>query len=91
MVWPADEDTTYNTSTSTPATPSTSTPVTSSPEQAPSSPQAPPSGPVTRSRARELNFVMMLKNEGPEGGLVCGRLGLAQQRAPRAAPPHAGC
>ena len=53
-----DEDTTYNTSTSTPAT--------SSPEQAPSSPQVPPSGPITRARARELNFVMMLKNEGPE-------------------------
>ncbi|WVZ89884.1 hypothetical protein U9M48_036233 [Paspalum notatum var. saurae] len=61
-----DEDTTYNTSTSTPAIPSTSIPTTSSPEQAPSSPQAPPSGPITRARARELNFVMMLKNEGPE-------------------------
>jgi hypothetical protein len=47
-----DEDTTYNTGTATPAT--------SSPEQ------APPSGPITRARARELNFIMMLKNEGPE-------------------------
>jgi hypothetical protein len=27
--------------------------------------QAPP-GPLTRARARELNFVMILKNEGPE-------------------------
>ena len=61
-----DEDTTYNTSTSTPATLSTSTRATSSPEQAPSSLQAPPSGPITQARARELNFVMMLKNEGPE-------------------------
>ena len=27
--------------------------------------QAPP-GPLTRARARELNFMMILKNEGPE-------------------------
>jgi hypothetical protein len=27
--------------------------------------QAPP-GPLTQARARELNFVMILKNEGPE-------------------------
>jgi hypothetical protein len=27
--------------------------------------QAPP-GPLTRARARELNIVMILKNEGPE-------------------------
>ena len=53
-----DEDTTDNTSTSTPAAPS--------PAQAPSSPQAPPLGSITRARARELNFVMMLKNKGPE-------------------------
>jgi hypothetical protein len=50
-----DEDTT---STSTPAAPPTSAPA------APSS--APPFGPITRSRAREFNFVMMLKNEGPK-------------------------
>jgi hypothetical protein len=25
-----------------------------------------PSGPVTRARARELNFVMIMKNEGPK-------------------------
>src|SRR6185312_15170510 len=44
-----DEDTT---SMSTPAAPSPAPP-----------PQAPPSGPITRARARELNFVMLLKNE----------------------------
>jgi hypothetical protein len=49
-----DEDTT---STSTPAAPS--------PTPAPTAPSsAPPSGPITRARAREFNFVMMLKNEG---------------------------
>src|SRR6185503_3949225 len=52
----SDEDTT---STSTPAAPSPA-----SPDAPP--PQAPPSGPITRARARELNFVMLLKNEGPE-------------------------
>ena len=51
-----DEDTS---STSTPAAPSPA------PPDAPP-PQAPPSGPITRARARELNFVMLLKNEGPE-------------------------
>ena len=51
-----DEDIT---STSTPAAPSLA------PPDAPP-PQAPPSGPITRARARELNFVMLLKNEGPE-------------------------
>jgi hypothetical protein len=57
-----DEDINTNTSTSTPAAPS--------PAQAPSSPvQASPlpPGPVTRARARELNYIMLLKNEGPEG------------------------
>src|SRR6185436_7572807 len=63
----ADEDTT---STSTPAAPSLA-----SPDAPP--PQAPPSGPITRARARELNFVMLLKNEGPEEALVW---------APRVAP-----
>src|SRR6185312_12344327 len=51
-----DEDTT---STSTPAAPSPAS------RDAPP-PQAPPSGPITRARARELNFIMLLKNEGPE-------------------------
>jgi hypothetical protein len=55
-----DEDINYNTSTSTiaalfPATPD------APPPQAP-----PPSGPITRARARELNIIMLLKNEGPE-------------------------
>jgi hypothetical protein len=49
-----DEDTT---NTSTPAAPS--------PTLAPAAPSsAPPCGPITRARAREFNFVMMLKNEG---------------------------
>jgi hypothetical protein len=53
---PVDEDTT---STSTPAAPS--------PTPAPAAPSsAPPSGPITRARAREFNFIMMLKNEGPK-------------------------
>jgi hypothetical protein len=51
-----DEDTT---STSTPAAPS--------PTPAPAAPSsAPPSGPITRACAREFNFFMMLKNEGPK-------------------------
>jgi hypothetical protein len=41
------------TSTSTPAAPSL---------------QAPPSGPITRACARELNYVMVLKNEGYVAG-----------------------
>jgi hypothetical protein len=55
-----DEDINYNTSTSTPAAPFPATP-DAPPPQAP-----PPFGPITRARARELNFVMLLKNEGPE-------------------------
>jgi hypothetical protein len=51
-----DEDTT---NTFTPAAPS--------PTPAPAAPSsAPPSGRITRARAREFNFVMMLKNEGPK-------------------------
>jgi hypothetical protein len=57
----SDEDINTNTSTSTLAAPS--------PAQAPSSlveaPPLPP-GPVTRARARELNYIMLLKNKGPE-------------------------
>ena len=49
-----NEDINTNTSTSTPAAPS--------PAQAPPLPP----GPVTRARARELNYIMLLKNEGPE-------------------------
>jgi hypothetical protein len=51
-----DED---NTSTSTPAAPSP-TPALAAPSS------APPSGLITRARAREFNFNMMLKNEGPK-------------------------
>jgi hypothetical protein len=32
----------------------------------PTKPAQVPPGPLTRARARELNFVMILKNEGPE-------------------------
>lgn len=49
----AGEDDEDITSTSTPAAPSL---------------QAPPSGPITRARARELNYVMVLKNEGYVAG-----------------------
>jgi hypothetical protein len=51
-----DEDTT---STSTLAAPSPTLALV-----APSS--APPSGPITQACAREFNFIMMLKNEGPK-------------------------
>jgi hypothetical protein len=48
-------------------TTSTSTSATLSPSPAPPAPSsAPPSGPITWDRAREFNFVMMLKNEGPK-------------------------
>jgi hypothetical protein len=49
-----DEDITCNMSTTTPAAP---------PHQAPLPSLA---GPITRARARDLNFVMLLKNEGQE-------------------------
>jgi hypothetical protein len=49
-----DEDITCNMSTTTPAAP---------PHQAPLPSLA---GPITRARARDLNFVLLLKNEGPE-------------------------
>jgi hypothetical protein len=46
---------------------STSTPAAPFPTPAPAAPSsAPPSGPITRARAREFNFVMMQKNEGPK-------------------------
>jgi hypothetical protein len=48
----SDEDITM--STTTPAAPQ---------HQAPLSSLA---GPITRARARDLNFVIVLKNEGPE-------------------------
>ncbi|WVZ75850.1 hypothetical protein U9M48_023874 [Paspalum notatum var. saurae] len=42
---------------------STTTPKTSTPQARASSPTL---GPITRARARELNYIMLLKNEGPE-------------------------
>jgi hypothetical protein len=53
------EDDVDTTSTFTPAAPSP-TPTMAAPSS------GPPFGPITRARARELNFVMMLKNEGLE-------------------------
>jgi transposase InsO family protein len=48
-------------------TKSTSTPPAPSPSKALAAPSsAPPSGPITQAHAREFNFVMMLKNEGPK-------------------------
>jgi hypothetical protein len=72
-----DEDMNYITCTSTPAAPEaprTSTPAAPEAPQAPSTPLGappaqtsfPPPGPITRARARELNYIMLLKNEGPE-------------------------
>jgi hypothetical protein len=58
----SNEDINYNTTTSTPAAPFLAPPDAPSP-QAPASSS---SGPITRARARDLNFVMLLKNEGPE-------------------------
>ena len=66
-----DEDTT---STSTPAAPQ-------APPDVPPL-QAPLVGPITRACVRELNYIMLLKNEGPEAqrkaqqGARMGRLGL---------------
>jgi hypothetical protein len=72
-----DEDTNYITRTSTPAAPEapcTSTPTAPEAPPAPSTPLGappaqtsfPPPGPITWARARELNYIMLLKNEGPE-------------------------
>jgi hypothetical protein len=72
-----DEDTNYITRTSIPAAPEaprTSTPSAPEAPQAPFTPLGappaqtsfPPPGPINRARARELNYIMLLKNEGPE-------------------------
>ena len=70
-----DEDTNYHTSTSTPAAFQAPSPQVQAPtpivQATPPEDQAPLSstshlGPVTRARARELNYIMLLKNEGPE-------------------------
>jgi hypothetical protein len=46
---------------------STSTPAAPSPTPTPAAPSlTPPFGPITQAHAREFNFVMMLKNEGPK-------------------------
>jgi hypothetical protein len=61
-----DEDINCNTSTTTLATPPPQAPLPSS--AGPTPPQAPlPSlaRPITRARARDHNFVMLLNNEGP--------------------------
>jgi hypothetical protein len=57
-----DEDINYNTSMSTPAAPFLVPPDAPSPQALASS----SSRPITQTRARDLNFVMLLKNEGPE-------------------------
>jgi hypothetical protein len=44
----------------------TSTPAASSPASPEDTLPAPFSGPLTRARAHELNFVLLLTNEGPE-------------------------
>jgi hypothetical protein len=62
LEWEDDEDIKYNTSTTTPATPFLAPPDACSPQAQPSS----SSKPITRAHARDLNFVMLLKNEGPE-------------------------
>jgi hypothetical protein len=49
-----DEDITCNMSTTTPAAPPHQTPLPSL------------AGPITQAHAKDLNFVMLLKNEGPE-------------------------
>jgi hypothetical protein len=62
-----DEDINCNMSTTTPAAPPPHAPLPSS--VAPTPPQVPlPSlaRPITRARARDLNFVMLLNNDGPE-------------------------
>jgi hypothetical protein len=62
-----DEDINCNTSTTTPAALPPQAPLASS--AGPTPPQAPlPSlaGPITRACARDLNFVTLLNNEGPE-------------------------
>jgi hypothetical protein len=44
----------------------TSTPAASSPAPPEDTLPAPFSGPLTRARSHELNFVLLLTNEGPE-------------------------
>jgi hypothetical protein len=62
-----DEDINCNTSTTTPTAPPPQAPLPSS--TGPTPPQVPLhslAGTITRAHARDLNFVMLLNNEGPE-------------------------
>jgi len=63
-----DEDINYNTRTSTSAAPEAFQAPPTPPGAPPLQAQAPSPtlGPITRARARELNYIMLLKNEGPE-------------------------
>jgi hypothetical protein len=64
-----DEDINCNTSTTTPPARPPQAPLPSS--AGPTPPQVPLrslAGPITRARARDLNFIMLLINEGPEEG-----------------------
>ena len=65
---PIDEDINYNTRTSTSAAPEAFQAPPTPPGAPPLQAQAPSPtlGPITRARARELNYIMLLKNEGPE-------------------------
>ena len=68
-VWSSsDEDINYNTRTSTSAAPEAFQAPPTPPGAPPLQAQAlsPTLGPITRGRARELNYIMLLKNEGPE-------------------------
>ena len=63
-----DEDINYNTRTSTSAAPEAFQAPPTPPGAPPLQAQAPSPtlGPITWARARELNYIMLLKNEGPE-------------------------
>ena len=63
-----DEDINYNTRTSTSAAPEAFQAPPTPPGAPPLQAQAPSPtlGPITRARARELNYIMLLKNEGPK-------------------------
>ena len=65
-----DEDIDYGTRTSTlteDQAPESREPPSPAPEVQTPEVQAPfPPGPITRARARELNYIMLLKNQGPE-------------------------
>jgi hypothetical protein len=64
----ADVDITDDTSISPPAAPQAPPGQAQAPFSPPFPAQAPlpQTGPITRARAKELNYIMLLKNEGPE-------------------------